>query len=79
MEFGMLEGTVQSISSIPNEDFYYVEVGFNKGMRTSYGIDIEFSQKMRGAAEIVTENKRLLFRLVQPIKYILTERNRYYG
>ncbi len=77
MEFGMLEGVVQSISSIPNEDFYYVEVSFNKGMRTSYGIDIEFSQKMKGTAEIVTDNKRLLFRLVQPIKYLLTERKRY--
>ncbi len=74
MEFGMLEGAIQSISSIPNEDFYYVEVRFPHGMKTSYGIDITFSQKMKGTAEIVTEDIRLLYRVIQPIRSILTNR-----
>ena len=74
MEFGMLEGIIQSISSIPNEDFYYVEVVFPKGMKTSYGIDITFSQKMKGSAEIVTEDIRVIYRILQPIKSVLTNR-----
>lgn len=74
MEFGMLEGVVQSISSIPNEDFYYVEVAFPQGMKTSYGIDITFSQKMQGAAEIVTEDIRVIYRILRPIKSVLTNR-----
>jgi len=74
MEFGMLEGIIQSISSIPNEGFYYVEVVFPKGMKTSYGTDIMFSQKMKGSAEIVTEDIRVIYRILQPIKSILTNR-----
>lgn len=74
MEFGMLEGLVQNISSIPNEDFYYVEVSFPNGMRTSYSIDIAFSQKMKGSAEIITDDIRLLDRILKPIKSVLTER-----
>ena len=74
MEFGMFEGIIQSISSIPNEDFYYVEVVFPKGMKTSYGIDITFSHKMKGSAEIVTEDIRVIYRILQPIKSILTNR-----
>lgn len=75
MEFGMLEGVVQSISSIPNEEFYYVEVSFPQGMRTNYGIDITFSQQMQGSAEIVTEDLRLLYRIMQPIRSILINRH----
>jgi len=74
MEFGMLEGIIQSISSIPNEGFYYVEVVFPKGMKTSYGTEIMFSQKMKGSAEIVTEDIRVIYRILQPIKSILTNR-----
>lgn len=74
MEFGLLEGVVHSISSIPNEDFYYVEVSFPNGMKTSYGIDIVFSQKMQGSAEIITDDIRILYRILQPIKSILTNR-----
>ncbi|MDP2721233.1 MAG: HlyD family efflux transporter periplasmic adaptor subunit [Bacteroidales bacterium] len=77
MEFGMLEGFVQNISSIPSENFYYVEVSFPNGIKTSYGVDIPFSQNMQGSAEIVTEDIRLLYRLMQPIRSILTEQKRY--
>nr|NQU88864.1 HlyD family efflux transporter periplasmic adaptor subunit [Bacteroidota bacterium] len=77
MEFGMLHGVVHSISSIPSEDFYYVEVGFPDGMKTSYGIEITFSQQMQGTAEIITDDVRLLHRILQPLKSVLTERTKY--
>ena len=70
MEFGMLIGVVLSISSIPSEDFYYVEVNIPNGMKTSYGIEIAFSQKMSGSAEIITDDVRLLHRVLQPIKSV---------
>ncbi len=74
MEFGMLVGVVHSISSIPSEGFYYVEVNIPNGMKTSYGIEIAFSQKMSGSAEIITGDIRLLHRVLKPIKSILTDR-----
>ncbi|MDP2423904.1 MAG: HlyD family efflux transporter periplasmic adaptor subunit [Bacteroidales bacterium] len=70
MEFGMLEGVVDKISRLPDENFYYVEVNFPNSLRTNYGIDLVFSQKMQGSAEIVTENIRLLERFVQPLRHI---------
>ncbi len=74
MEFGMLEGIVHNISSIPNENFYYVEVTFPNGMTTNYNLDISFSQNMQGSAEIVTDDIRVLYRIIQPIKSILKNR-----
>ncbi len=74
MEFGMLEGVVQNISSVPNENHYYVEVTFPKGMKTSYGIELSFSQNMQGSAEIITKNIRLLDRILRPVESIITEK-----
>lgn len=74
MEFGMIEGKIQSISAIPDDDFYYVEVSFPKGMKTNYGKEIVFSQKMKGSAEIITDDIRLLQRILQPLRSILKER-----
>jgi hypothetical protein len=51
-----------------------VEVNIPNGMKTSYGIEIVFSQKMSGSAEIITGDIRLFHRVLQPIKSILTDR-----
>lgn len=72
----MIEGKIQSISAIPNDDFYYVEVSFLKEMKTNYGKEIVFSHKMKGSAEIITDDIRLLERILQPLKSILKERLR---
>jgi len=75
MEFGMLEGTVHKISLVPNENFYYVEVRFPNGMKTNYGIDIDFSPNMQGTAEIITEDVRLFHKVLQPLRSLM--KNRY--
>ena len=70
-EFGVLEGTVKHISMIPDDDgIYYVEVLLPKKLVTSYGKAIEFKQEMRGIAEIVTEDLRLLERLFYQFKEV---------
>jgi len=74
MEFGMLEGNVHSISSVPKESFYYVEVVFPNGMITNYNLPISFSQNMQGSAEIITDDIRILYRIMQPIRSVLTNR-----
>ncbi len=69
MEFGRLEGVVKKIASIPDKrGFYYIEITFPNGMITSYGKKVPFSQNMRGQAEIITENIRLLYRIIMPIR-----------
>ena len=77
LEYGMVEGVVNSISLVPAENRYTVEVGLVDGLNTFYGIELEFTQEMQGTAEIITEKRRLLMRLVDPIKFIF-EKNASY-
>jgi len=71
MEFGMVKGTVQSISLAPNNNFYTAEIDLPQGLTTFYGIELDFKQQMTGKAEIITEDIRLLERIVRPLRYIL--------
>ncbi len=71
MEFGVLKGFIKNISTIPNKDFYYAEVDSLDGMTTTYGIEIECSQSLSGTAEIITEDTRLLYRLIRPVKSLV--------
>lgn len=71
MEFGSLQGRVQSVSLISDQEFYNVEISFPKGLITTYNIELEFNQGMGGLAEIITEDLSLLVRIVNPLRSIL--------
>jgi len=71
-EFGTLTGEVKSISLIPdNEGFYLIEVFLPKKLITSYNNKIEFKQEMRGVADIITEDLRLIERFFYQFKEVL--------
>jgi HlyD family secretion protein len=72
-EYGMVRGILNSIALVPNGESYTVEIGFPQGLETTYGIKLSFSQEMHATAEIITEDLRLLERLVMPIKKIFSE------
>ena len=74
MEYGMLPGYVGNISITASEQHYMVEVILSEGLTTNYNIPLEFNQEMTGTGEIITENRRLLSRLLNPFKYVF-ERN----
>ena len=62
-EFGVLKGVIKTISEISNkEGFYTINVSLPKKLITSYNKEIEFKQEMRGTAEIITEDLRLIQR-----------------
>ena len=64
-EFGVLEGLLANISKTPDTNgFLILEIELPKQLTTSFGIDLAFQQEMFGTAEIVTENLRLLERLL---------------
>ncbi len=68
-EFGILKGEVENISLTPDKDgFYLVDVSLPHEMITSYGKEIQFKQEMRGVAEIITEDLRLLERFFYQLK-----------
>ncbi len=73
LEYGMVKGLVNNISKVPDDDYYTVEVVFPTGLRTYYNRDIPFSQNMQGQAEILTDKRRLLQRVLDPIKSAITK------
>lgn len=71
-EFGVLKGKVKNISLIPDkEGLYFIDVSLPEKMITSYNKDIEFKQEMRGTAEIITEDLRLIERFFYQFREIL--------
>jgi len=73
LEYGMVRGYVSNISEVSDEDFYTVEVELPDGLHSFYGKDIPFSQNMQGNAEILTDKKRLLERILDPIRSAISK------
>lgn len=74
MEYGMLVGTIGHLSSVPEEQSdsqsapqYTAEILFENGMKTTYGRELRMIQKMEGSAEIITEERSLIMRLLDPM------------
>ena len=75
MEFGMVSGYISKISIVPADNTYMVDVSFPDGLKTNYQINLPFSQKMRGKAEIVTQDTRLLTRIIRPLRSLIQNRS----
>ena len=74
MEYGLLVGEIGYLSSVPEaaadpqaEPQYTAEIVFPDGMVTTYGRELRLIQKMDGTAEIITKDRRLIMRLLDPI------------
>ncbi len=74
MQYGMVDGVVSRISRVPTDDNYALEVELPKGLVSDYGITFEFNQEIKGTAEIITEDLRLLQRIFNPIRALFHER-----
>ncbi len=74
MEYGFVEGKIKSISLVPNDDNYIVEVEMPQDLKTNYNIHLQFSQEMKGSAEIITEDLRFIQRFINPLRSILKHR-----
>lgn len=74
MEYGMLVGTIGHLSSVPevlsnsqSAPQYTAEILFENGMKTTYGRELRMIQKMNGSAEIITEERSLIMRFLDPV------------
>lgn len=64
-EFGIIKGKVKSISLTPDkEGNLLIDISLPNGIETSYEKKIIFQQEMSGTADIVTEDLRLIERLL---------------
>jgi hypothetical protein len=76
LEYGMLRGVVRSISMVPDEREYIVEVELPQGLVTNYGEKLEFPHNMSGRAEIRSDDFNLITRLVAPLRHLITLQQR---
>jgi multidrug resistance efflux pump len=75
-EFGYIEGRVKSISLVSQQyssgstsiDAYLVQVDMFQGLTTNYGETLDFRYKIRGAADIIVKDRRLIERLFDNLK-----------
>lgn len=70
-EFGIIKGFISAISLTPDKDGnLLINVSFPKSLETSYKKQIIFRQEMSGTADIVTEDLRLMERLLYQFRDI---------
>lgn len=75
LEYGMIPGVVSGRSLTATADGFTAWVELPDSMVTFYGKQLDFTQNMPGTAEIITDDMRLLERVVYPFRY-LAEKNR---
>ncbi len=73
LEYGMIRGKIKTISLVPSVDSYVIEIELPEGLTTLYKRPLDFTQNMQGTAEIITENRRLLFKIIDPLRYLITK------
>lgn len=77
-EYGSVKGIVKSISLTTNTvrtekgdiDNYLIQVDFPNQLRTNYGTSLSFKYESKGSAEIITNDRKLIERLFDNLKYI---------
>jgi multidrug resistance efflux pump len=75
-EFGIIKGIVKKIALVPDrEGNLLIDVSLPNGLATSYNKKIVFQQEMAGTADIVTEDLRLIERLLYQFRDLFTREN----
>nr|WP_321485188.1 HlyD family efflux transporter periplasmic adaptor subunit [uncultured Draconibacterium sp.] len=74
MEYGLVRGRVKSVSLVPEDSFYMVEITFPNGLVTNYDNELQMQSQLMGQAEIITEDLRLIQRIFNPLKSLWKER-----
>ena len=72
-EFGIVNGRVHTVSLVPAENNYLIEIALPDGLTTNYRQTLPVTYEMTASAEIVTEELRLIERFFMPLKKVLRE------
>lgn len=76
LEYGMVRGLVRTISLVPSGNEYVIEVSLPQELITLYGRELKFTQNMQGTAEILTEDLRLLQKIINPFRHLISKNKR---
>lgn len=69
---GKIPGVVGDISLVSGQETFRVRVKLPNGLTTEFGHEIAFRQEMPGAAEIVTKKQRMLLRVFNWLRVLLS-------
>lgn len=67
-EYGMLKGYVKTISVMPKDENYAIEVSLPNNLTTTYHKQLEYKQEMHGIADIITEDLSLFDRIFYQLR-----------
>ncbi len=73
-QYGILRGTVDNIAAVPQKEEYQVEITMPNDLTTSYDKKLQFKQEMQGSANIITEDRRVVERLLDKFKDLMKNR-----
>lgn len=78
-EYGSVKGKVKRISLVTNQqtlsdnqnkvNSYLVEIDLPFGLKTNYGVELNFHAEAKGTAEIITEDRRLIERFFDNLRH----------
>lgn len=71
MEYGVLKGRISSVSQVPGEGGFVADIELTGGMTSTYSEKIKFIHQMDGTADIITEDSRLIYRFIKPLKSLV--------
>ncbi len=70
-EYGVLMGEVSDVSLLAKDENYQVQFKLVNGLKTTYDKEVEFAPEMSGAAEIITDDYRLIERIFNQFSQVL--------
>jgi HlyD family secretion protein len=76
LEYGMVRGVVKSKSLVSTGDAYIIDIDLPNGLMTLYGRQLDFTQNMQGTAEVITDDIRLLQKIINPFRYMVSRNKR---
>jgi multidrug resistance efflux pump len=73
-QYGILRGSVGNIALVPQKEDYQLDIKLNTALTTSYGKTLNFRQEMQGFANIITEDRRVVERILDRFRDLMRNR-----
>lgn len=73
-QYGILRGSVENIALIPQKEDYQLDIIMPTDLITSYGKTLTFRPEMQGTAHIITEDRRVVERILDRFRDLLRNR-----
>ena len=73
-QYGILRGSVQNMALVPQKEDYQLDITLPSDLKTSYGKTLIFRPELQGSAQIITEDRRVVERLLDRFRDLIRNR-----